>query len=84
MRKIEFEQNYVTTKYYSIEILDEVLFRTEILEWFKSNDDLTVWCFDDEHFTSVCWTENDFENDYQEDNIRETLLEAFNIDIHKF
>lgn len=83
MRKIEFERITVITNYYNIEILDEELFRTEILEWFKSNNDLSVWCFDDEHFSSVCWSELDFESDYAEDNIYKTLLEELNIDMNK-
>ena len=35
MRTFEFERQFTTTNYYYIEILDEELFKIEVLKWIE-------------------------------------------------
>lgn len=80
MRKIEFERSCTTTNYYTIEILDEELLSTELIEWFKTQDDISVWSLENEHFTSVKMYQEDHEDYYDDDyDLSEEILEELNI-----
>ena len=80
MRKIEFERSCTTTNYYTIEILDEELLSTELIEWFKTQDDISVWSLENEHFTSVKMYQEDHEDYYDDDyDLSEEILEELYI-----
>jgi len=80
MRKIEFERSCTTTNYFTIEILDEELLSTELIEWFKTKKDISVWSLENEHFTSVKMYQEDHEDYYDDDyDLSEEILEELNI-----
>lgn len=53
MRTIEFERYENINSFYTIEILNEELFKTEYLEWFQKFDEISFWDLENEHFSSV-------------------------------
>jgi hypothetical protein len=53
MRTIEFERYENINSFYTIEILNEELFKTEYVEWFKKFDEISFWDLENEHFSSV-------------------------------
>ncbi len=82
MRTFKFEREFTTTNYYYIEILDEELFKIEVLKWIEKEGIYNLWCFDDEHFTSVKLIECEYVDYYEEDvELSISILEQLNIDI---
>jgi hypothetical protein len=80
MKRIEFERSCKSTNFYTIEILDEDLLSAELIEWFKKHDDISVWCLENEHFTSVKMCEEDYHYDEDEDyDLSISILEELNI-----
>ena len=53
MRTIEFERYENINSFYTIEILNEELFKTEYVEWFQKFDEISFWDLENEHFSSV-------------------------------
>jgi hypothetical protein len=76
MRTIEFERNENVTSFYTIEILDEDLFKTEFFKWFQKFDEISVWDLENEHFSSVNIIERDEKDSFNDDyDLSETILD---------
>jgi hypothetical protein len=81
MRTLDFDRFVTVTNFYSIEILDEELFKIEVLDWIKKEGLYALWRFDNEHFTSVKVIECNKIDYYEEDcELSVSILEQLNID----
>jgi hypothetical protein len=76
MRTIEFIRYENFTSFYTIEILDEELFKNQYFKWFQKFDEISVWDLKNEHFSSVKIIEHDEKESINDDyDLSETIFD---------